>query len=90
MNQENKMKNIPPIEEDKIFLTPSSLASRWKMKLTTLSQWRWNGAGPPYLKMGKKILYDREEIERFEAKKVRQNTSQQESHAHYAYGSKEP
>ena len=61
---------------DKIFLTPNSLAARWKMSAEALNQWRWNGKTPPYLKMGKKILYDLEEIERFEAQKVRHNTSQ--------------
>ncbi|HUX78546.1 MAG TPA: DNA-binding protein [Alphaproteobacteria bacterium] len=66
------------MEKEKNLITPSTLASRWKMTCGTLSQWRWNGYGPPYHKMGKKILYDLEEIEQFEAKKVRQNTSEKE------------
>lgn len=76
--QENK-KTEEFYKPDKIFLTPSSLAARWKMTPEALNQWRWNGKTPSYLKMGKKILYDLEEIERFEAQKVRHNTSQQGS-----------
>lgn len=61
----------------KIFLTPTALASRWELTPSTLSQWRWNGNGPPYHKMGKKkILYKLEEIERFEANNLRSSTSQ--------------
>ncbi len=61
----------------KIFLTPELLAQRWFMTLSTLSQWRWSGDGPPYHKMGKRILYDLEKIERFEDQQLRQSTSQQ-------------
>ena len=76
--QENKQIEVP-YKPNKIFLTPNILAARWKMTSEALNQWRWNGKTPPYLKMGKKILYDLEEIERFEAQKVRHNTSQQGS-----------
>lgn len=67
------------MEKEKILLTPSALALRWSITVSTLSQWRWNGDGPPYLKMGKQVRYDLKEIEKFEAKKIRQNTSQTES-----------
>lgn len=63
---------------NKILLTPDDLAARWRMTSCTLSQWRWNGKGPPYIKMGKGILYDLEVIERFESKRIRYNTSQKE------------
>lgn len=66
----------------KILLTPTDLAERWKLTLCTLSQWRWNGKGPPYIKMGKLILYDLAVIECFEDKRIRTSTSQKETAFH--------
>ncbi len=60
----------------KIWLTPKSLSIRWHTTLGTLSQWRWNGVGPLYFKKGKGVLYDLQEVERFENDNMRQSTSQ--------------
>lgn len=57
-------------------LTPEDLADRWNLTETTLSQWRWNGRGPRYIKMGKGIRYRLSEIERFEDQHTCQNTSE--------------
>ena len=57
-------------------LTPSTLAARWKITPHTLSQWRWNGRGPQFLKVGRRILYKLNDVEAFEEKKIYQNTSQ--------------
>ncbi len=62
--------------KNKILLSPSELAARWKVTLCTLSQWRWNGNGPNYIKVGKSILYDLAVIEDYENERIRQNTSQ--------------
>ncbi len=61
---------------DTTFLTPKSLAARWNVNCNTLSQWRWNGKGPRYLKMGSRILYHRQDIEMFEVQRIRYSTSQ--------------
>lgn len=61
---------------DKTFFTPKSLAARWNVNCNTLSQWRWNGKGPRYLKMGSRILYHRQDIEVFETQRIRHSTSQ--------------
>jgi hypothetical protein len=58
------------------FLTPDALASRWNLTSKTLTQWRWNGKGPSFLKIGHRVLYRVEDIEQFEKQQVRQNTSQ--------------
>lgn len=63
-------------KKDKIFLTPRTLADRWNITPEALSQWRWNGRTPPYLKIGKRILYDLEAIEKYESEHVRSSTSQ--------------
>lgn len=66
------------------FLTPDALADRWNISSHTLSQWRWNGRGPHFLKIGRRVLYRIHDIEDFEGRQVRQNTSQITSHANAA------
>ena len=58
-----------------IFLTPRALADRWETKPRTLSQWRWNGRGPKFLKMGRHVLYRIEDVEAFENQRSRTSTS---------------
>lgn len=58
------------------FLTPSALAQRWSLEPNTLGQWRWNGRGPKYLKIGRRVLYRLNDIEEFEKRNLRQHTSQ--------------
>lgn len=57
------------------FLTPNSLASRWNLAPNTLKQWRWNGRGPLYLKIGGRVLYRLNDIEQFEQQKLKHHTS---------------
>jgi len=57
------------------FLTPEILGQRWNLHPNTLSQWRWNGRGPLFVKIGRRVLYRLEDIESFEKLKIRQNTS---------------
>ena len=63
------------MKEKEIHLTPENLAERWNVPLTTLSQWRWNGRGPHYLKLGKRIAYRLQEVEDFEKTKLRRDTT---------------
>ncbi len=64
------------------FLTPNLLAKRWSLKPSTLKQWRWNGKGPAYVKIGRQVLYRYQDIENFEEKHIYQNTSQASYHNH--------
>lgn len=57
-------------------LTPEILAERWKITLSTLSQWRWNGRGPKYVKIGRQALYRLDDVEQFEELNTRRTTSQ--------------
>jgi len=43
----------------KSYLTPADLSDRWVGAITTgtLSNWRSLGKGPPYVKIGGKVLY---------------------------------
>jgi hypothetical protein len=56
-------------------LTPEELSELWNVPLATLSQWRWNGRGPEFIKLGKHILYRLQEVEIFEKEKLRKNTT---------------
>ncbi len=46
----------------KRFRTTTELANKLGLKPQTLRKWRWQKKGPPYLKIGGKVLYDPEEI----------------------------
>ena len=61
---------------EKLLLTPEALAERWNVTPATLSQWRWNGRGPLFIKMNKGVRYRLSDIERFEEQHTCQNTSQ--------------
>lgn len=47
-------------------LTQVDVARRWRMSERTLERWRWLRQGPPYLKIGGRVVYRVEDIERFE------------------------
>ncbi len=57
------------------YLKPKALSDRWGISTVTLGQWRWNGKGPQYLKMGRHIKYPLKDIEEFERTKRRRSTS---------------
>ena len=56
-------------------LTEQQLATRWQMSVRTLQNWRWQGRGPRYLKIGARVLYPLEEVEAHETGRLHQNTS---------------
>jgi hypothetical protein len=47
-------------------LDQTELARRWRMSARTLERWRWLKIGPPYLKIGGRIVYSVDDIEAFE------------------------
>ena len=51
------------------------LSARWHVPITTLSQWRWNGKGPLFLKMGRHVIYRLEDVEIFEKQCLRRDTT---------------
>jgi hypothetical protein len=55
-------------------LDQSRLAERWQVSPRTLEQWRWQGRGPRYLKLGGRVVYPMAEIEAFEATRLHCNT----------------
>lgn len=55
-------------------LTPVEVVTRWKHTVTmaTLANWRSNGSGPKYLKIGGRVLYRRADIEAWESQNHRE------------------
>jgi predicted site-specific integrase-resolvase len=56
---------------NRLRLTQRDLADRWQISTRTLERWRWSGAGPRYLKIGARVIYRLEDIEAFEAARLR-------------------
>lgn len=48
------------------FFTPKQLADRWHLKDQTLANWRAARQGPPFTKIGAKVLYPIEGIHAYE------------------------
>lgn len=61
-----------------IHLTQMDLGNRWHLSPRTLERWRWEGIGPPYLKIGGRILYRLEDIEAYEREQIRTETAKDE------------
>jgi hypothetical protein len=52
-------------------LNQVQLARRWSLSHRTLERWRWQKIGPPYLRVGGRVLYRLEDIEAFETEQLR-------------------
>jgi predicted DNA-binding transcriptional regulator AlpA len=50
-------------------------AQRIGMKPKTLDNWRSKGGGPPYLKLGSRVIYDDDEVDAWLAARRRTSTS---------------
>lgn len=47
-------------------LNQVQLARRWSLSPRTLERWRWLRQGPPYLRIGGRVVYRLSDIETFE------------------------
>jgi hypothetical protein len=61
-------------------LTQEALARRWNISPRTLERWRWLRKGPPYLRIGGRIVYRLVDIEAFEAARLQSAVGSEESH----------
>lgn len=57
-------------------LTILETADRLHLVKGTLANWRVQGKGPRYMKIGKKVLYPVVEVEAFEQRQLRSNTAE--------------
>lgn len=45
-----------------LYLTSKELAQRWRLSEQTLANWRHARRGPPYIRIGSRVLYPTEGI----------------------------
>ena len=53
-------------EQNPDYLTTDEVAARYRRPAATIRYWRHTGYGPKGVKMGKRVVYARAEIERFD------------------------
>ncbi len=60
------------------YLTPAEVSARWggRVKVRTLANWRSQGSGPPFTKLGGAILYDRAKLTEWEQRATVTATNQ--------------
>jgi hypothetical protein len=56
-------------------LTQAELARRWGISPRSLEKWRWLGRGPRFLKIGSRCAYRVEDVEAYEAERLRVSTA---------------
>ena len=66
---------------EEVFLLPAEAGSLLKMKKTTLSNWRISGRGPPFIRVGVKILYERSVLLAWARERTRTSTTDDEAEA---------
>lgn len=59
------------------FLSEVELAARWGMSSKTLTRWRCDRRGPPYVKLGKTVRYAMSDVLEFERNGLRRPTPRQ-------------
>jgi hypothetical protein len=50
----------------RLYLTPKDLAGYWNMSVSTINNWRHQGIGPNYTKIGFRVVYSVQEIVDYE------------------------
>jgi hypothetical protein len=58
------------------YFTSAELADRWRLSNQTLANWRHAGKGPPFIRVGARILYPRHAVHSFEKLDTEQWLSQ--------------
>lgn len=56
-------------------LTPKEAAHRLRVTTGTLSNWRVQGMGPKFIKVGRKVLYPMAQVVLYETAALRSNTA---------------
>jgi DNA-binding transcriptional MerR regulator len=59
----------------RIYFTTKAASERLQLSPRTLEKWRCTGGGPSYRKFGGKVLYEEQDLDRWEASRLRRSTS---------------
>ena len=57
------------------YLTPEQLAKMIGLSVKTLNKWRWEGKGPHFLKLGRRVVYRLSDIDIYLQAQMRRSTS---------------
>lgn len=59
-----------------VYLTPKELSERYKGRISvgTLANWRARGFGPKFVKVGDRVLYALDAVEKWEAQNEKEST----------------
>lgn len=60
-NRPNRFKSPDPV-----FITEAELAARWRHSLRSVQRWREDSSGPPWIRIGRRIVYRIADVEAFE------------------------
>lgn len=52
--------------DERLYLTSKELAHRWRLNDQTLANWRHAHKGPPFIRIGSRVLYPVEGITAYE------------------------
>jgi len=64
------------VKKQQELLTTKELAYRWQVVALTLERWRREGSGPQFIRKGRSVLYNIEEIQKYEeSEKFKRNMS---------------
>ncbi|WP_443698627.1 helix-turn-helix domain-containing protein [Pseudomonas sp.] len=60
------------------FMSPQELSDRWggRISVRTLANWRTQGSGPAFTKIGGAVLYSRDKLVEYENRNTVNSTSQ--------------
>jgi hypothetical protein len=61
---------------ERLYLTSKELAHRWRLSEQTLANWRHARKGPPFMRIGGRILYPMSTTTDYEIKWLSQHSSQ--------------
>lgn len=66
--------------EDDELLDVIEASAMLRLSPATLRNWRWKGSGPPYVRLGSRVLYRRSELLAFVERQTRTSTSDRGQH----------
>jgi len=69
------------LEDRTVTLAPEEAARRLGVEASTLANWRWNGSGPSYCKVGGRIRYRVGDLASWLDAQTRRSTSDTGPHA---------
>ena len=68
---------VRPNAEPPRYLNVQEAAMFLGLKQRTMDKWRVTGEGPPFVKIGRSVRYDRSDLQAYMAKRIRRSTSEE-------------